>query len=178
MNQDKSESSSSEKPKRNPLERLIVWGGIALAIVIIFTEGTARFGYSMTLNRLSDRVMLDEGVDATPLTLDEVPGLIVGFPEVRDADQVYTLRFKGLVKEFGTIHLTYDEDKHVLGLVTGDAPEVEEKMVADGVDEEMEAAAKPEAEDSATPEKADKPQETLAEDKPAEEEQEPTESQE
>lgn len=127
-----------EKVQRNPVERLIVWGGIGLLVIVVFTEGTARFGYSMTLSRLQERIQEDEGPDAKPLSVEESSTLIVGFPSKTSADGMITYRFKGLLKEFGAIHLPYDDENTILGLVTDAPPEVD-LAPASGEDTDAEA---------------------------------------
>lgn len=125
---------TKEKPKRNPMERLLVWGLIAVGVIIACTEGTARFGYSMSLDALKARIHEDEGENPNPLKLEEAEGLIVGFPSREEGNERVTYRFKGLVKEFGAIHLPYDEDSFVLGLET-DAPP-EDPMLSGGEETE------------------------------------------
>ncbi|MDB4439614.1 hypothetical protein N9153_01680 [Planctomicrobium sp.] len=127
--QDPNNSSETEKPKRNPIERLVVWGVILVGVFIACTEGAARFGYSMSLNALQDRVHDDEGADANPLTITAAEKLLVGFPEKEEGNERVTFRFKGLVKEFGAIHLKHDDEGLILGLETDAPPEVEEEKV-------------------------------------------------
>lgn len=133
-------AKSEEKAPRNPVERLLVWGGIGLMVIVVFTEGTARFGYSMTLSRLQERIQEDEGPDANPLSVEESSKFIVGFPSKTTADGVITYRFKGLLKEFGAIHLPYDDENTILGLVTDAPPEVD-LAPASGEETEADAAA-------------------------------------
>lgn len=136
---DVNDSKTDAKPKRNPVERMLVWGLILIGVVIASTEGVARFSYSMSLNALQERVHDDEeGDGSNPLTLSGVEQLIVGFPKKESGNKTVTYRFKGLVKEFGAIHLPHDEDGLVLGLQTDAPPAIEAVQVAEGDEEEAE----------------------------------------
>ncbi len=128
-------ATTPAKPKRNPAERVFVWGLIAVMAFFVCTEGIARFGYSMTLPRLQKRINEDDGVDPRPLTVEEADTLVFGFPTKTVEGQKVTYRWKGLLKDFGAIHLPYDEDNIVLTLVTDAPPEVEEKVAATGEEE-------------------------------------------
>lgn len=143
----KSDVCADPKPKRNPLERLLVWGGISLAIVVIITEGTARFTYTMSLNALQARVQDDDAEDSKPLTVEEAETLVVGFPQISRENEVITYRFKGLIKEFGAIHLKHDEDQVVLALETDVPPEIVEETVELGPDGDPAALMTHEAEE-------------------------------
>ncbi|QDT35457.1 EF-hand domain-containing protein [Thalassoglobus polymorphus] len=129
-------ATTEAKPKRNPVERVAVWGLIGIMVLFVCTEGIARFGYSMTLPRLQKRINEDDGVDPRPLTVEEADTLVFGFPTKTVEGQKVTYRWKGLLKDFGAIHLPYDEDNIVLTLVTDAPPEIEEKVAATGEDEE------------------------------------------
>lgn len=126
MSETTEKPSAQEKPKRNPAERLIVWGGIVILLLVVGNEARARFGYELTLSKLQSRIHQDEGDDPNPLTVDEANSLVVGFPSKTDENGKITYRFRGLIKEFGAIHLTHDGEDLVLGLETDAPPEVEE----------------------------------------------------
>jgi len=122
--QDSEDSQNVEKVKRNPMERLLVWGLILVGVVIACTEGVARFGYTMSLTALQERVREDDaGEDSNPLLVADAENLMVGFPKKESGNDRVTYRFKGLVKEFGAIHLKHDDDGLVLGLETDAPPE-------------------------------------------------------
>ncbi len=132
-----SESATTEKPKRNPMERLLVWGLIGVMVLFVCTEGIAKFGYSITLPRLQERLREDDSDEPNPLTVEEAETLIFGFPSKTVEDQKVVYRWKGLLKDFGAIHLPYDDDNIVLSLVTDAPPEIEEPtpVVATGDEE-------------------------------------------
>lgn len=136
--QDANDSSTAGKPKRNPIERILVWGLILVGVVIASTEGIARFSYSMSLSALQERVHDDEeGDGAGALTISSAEELMVGFPKKEVGNNRVTYRFKGLVKEFGAIHLQFDDEDLVLGLETDAPPEVEENAVQEEIEEEV-----------------------------------------
>ena len=62
------------KSKRSPVERVLVWGGIALLSVVVGSELIAQRGFSSTLNGLEET--FDNG---TLLTEAELPSHIHGF---------------------------------------------------------------------------------------------------
>lgn len=137
--QDPDNSQSAEKAKRNPMERLLVWGLILVGVVIACTEGVARFGYTMSLTALQDRVREDDaGEDSKPLMITDAENLMVGFPKKEEGNNQVTFRFKGLVKEFGAIHLKHDDDGLVLGLETDAPPEDEEPSVPEETTDDAE----------------------------------------
>jgi hypothetical protein len=58
---------SDEKPKpekkpRSPVERMIVWGGIAVLLILVLVELRAQQGYSTTVTKLQD-LTGEDGVD-------------------------------------------------------------------------------------------------------------------
>lgn len=113
---------------RNPTERILVWGVIGLLLIVVAIEGSARIGYTLTLNRLSRVLGLDDQLEPQPLHIDDVPALVSGFPsrtvEGGEFGSVVTYRWKGLLKDYGGIHLEYTDDEGlVLGLQTDDPPE-------------------------------------------------------
>lgn len=129
--------STPEKPPRNPMERLLVWGLIAAMLLIVATEGTARMGYTMSLNKIAERLEMDDiGEESKPLGIEEAETLLVGFPAKTEADGKVSFRWKGLIKDFGAIHLSINEEQHVLGYETDAPPEDEPIVVAEGSEED------------------------------------------
>lgn len=74
------------KSKRSPVERVLVWTGIALLLVVVGSELIAQRGFSSTLNGLEET--FDNG---TLLTEAELPGHIHGFC-FRDEEKIDGVR--------------------------------------------------------------------------------------
>lgn len=68
--------ASNGKKSRSPIERLIVWGIIAIALGIVFIEFRAQKGYTATMEALSNAY--DSATKRLPLT--EVEALMSGGP--------------------------------------------------------------------------------------------------
>ena len=67
---------SGKKP-RNPVERVIVWGGIAVMLGVVAYEGVHKYGYDSTVSRM--RKMVSEDTEKY-MKLSEVRALIAGSP--------------------------------------------------------------------------------------------------
>lgn len=108
--------------KRNPIERVIVWGLIVVLLALAAREAVARFGYTNSLNSLQAAMAADE--EGQTLTLDQVPTHISGSPtrQTDEANRVVSYHWSGLLKDYGSIHIQYTADNEVLGLLTADAP--------------------------------------------------------
>jgi hypothetical protein len=119
-------SADSRSPappkKRNPIERIIVWGLIVVLVGVSAREAVARFGYTNSLNSL--QVALEGDEDGDTLMLEQVPAHLSGGPrqENNDARRVVSYHWSGLLKDYGSIHIQYSGDNEVLGLLTADAP--------------------------------------------------------
>ncbi|MBL8849363.1 MAG: hypothetical protein JNG89_06750 [Planctomycetaceae bacterium] len=68
------------KKPRSPAEKVIVWGGIAVMLLVLAYQARARVGYNTTLNALEARLAQDEGIDAKPLLEGDLDSYIVGWP--------------------------------------------------------------------------------------------------
>ncbi|HBL45334.1 MAG TPA: hypothetical protein DDZ90_18295, partial [Planctomycetaceae bacterium] len=68
------------KKKRSPVERAIVWGLIAVALLVVLIEWNARAGYSKTLAALQERIELSDKQNGEAFLLDEAKTMISGFP--------------------------------------------------------------------------------------------------
>lgn len=141
MSSDQMSNPSSSRPpgeaparNRNPVERLVVWGLIVVLLAIAAREAVARFGYTNSLNSLQAAMEADN--DGHTLMLDKVPDHVSGMParEVDEAQRVVTYHWRGLLKDYGSIHLQYSSDNEVLGLLTADAPP-EEPIAAVAADD-------------------------------------------
>ena len=129
---------TKSKPKRNPVERIIVWGGIGIMLLVVATEGLARFGYSTSLNRIQAAMDAeDDAADSEGLTLEKAESMMLGFPSRSEEGNTVTYRFKGLIKDFGGIKLLVSNDGvDVLGFQT-DNPEEEEKPAPVAYDDSL-----------------------------------------
>jgi len=118
-------SAAPAKKPRSPAERIIVWGGILLLLGLAAYQARARFGYSMTLNALQDRLAQDEGKDAQPLLVKDLDQYVVGWPARRVEEHSkhlggIELTWSGLTAKYGMI-VAYDpsEQKEEGGAITG-----------------------------------------------------------
>lgn len=146
-----SESGSSQptaqaptphKKPRSPVERVIVWGGITVLLLLVAVQAHARFGYQMTLSSLGPLID-DDREGGTPLALADVDSHVVGFPSQsenstngKNSERVY--RWYGLGRSYG-ITISYNPNVDpvvVTGLETDNPPpppaplEVEESAEA------------------------------------------------
>ena len=123
------ESSIAAKPRRSPVERVIVWGGIAILLVLLAIQGRARLGYAWTLSRLQSRLALDDGPEARPLYAKDVDPLVMGWPlrtteHVSERLDVVEYSWHGLLSSY-SISVHYDPtdaEPAVYEVLTGDAP--------------------------------------------------------
>lgn len=72
--------SPSKKP-RSPIERVIVWGGICLLLVVVAIEARAKFGYDMSRTAIAERL---EDNENAYLSLAEARGLFKFVPAVSE----------------------------------------------------------------------------------------------
>jgi hypothetical protein len=137
-------SAPPAKKSRSPVERCVVWGGIVLLLALAAVQAHARFGYTMTLQKLQARIAADDSSEtAPPLYVMEVPDLIVGWPtrsvqKDRHWERV-TYKWQGLTQsyEISMPYDTSDAQPAVLALETKNAPEPEQPAI---VSEETEVA--------------------------------------
>jgi EF hand len=136
-----SASPKAERRRRSPVERVIVWGGIIVLLLLVGVQAHARFGYESSLKQLQPLVD-DERQGGEPLPLAEVDSHLVGFPtqtetKVSDTRTERVYRWRGLGKSYG-ITLAYNptiEPVVVTDLVTDNPPvEPEDEEVASAED--------------------------------------------
>lgn len=138
------DTSAPKKPERSSTERLIVWGGIGVLLLLVVIQAHARVGYERTLKNVEARLAEDDGPNARPLMLEEVDSLIVGFPFQRTIEEkatrvVLNLSWRGLTSAY-EINLPYNPtEPAILGVYTKDAPAF--ATAPDGGDAPMEAAS-------------------------------------
>ncbi|QDU11900.1 tetratricopeptide repeat protein [Gimesia aquarii] len=66
------------KKKRSPLERVIVWGLISVALIVVLLEVNARYGYSNTLTEMQNRIAQE--ADGKEFLLKDAKAMVKGFP--------------------------------------------------------------------------------------------------
>ncbi len=71
---------ASSKPPRNPVERIFVWGGIGLLLVVVMLEFRAQRGYAQTLEALNASTANEEH----ETTLQEAMQVLTMSPTVSD----------------------------------------------------------------------------------------------
>ncbi len=71
---------ATSKPPRNPVERMIVWGGIGLLLVVVMLEFRAQRGYAQTLDALNASTANEEH----ETTLNEAMQVLTLSPAVSD----------------------------------------------------------------------------------------------
>ena len=138
-----SETSAEKKP-RNPVEKMLVWGFIAVGLVVVAIEARAKLGYDMTLSGLSQKTKeIDESDDGT-LALDEetVQAYLKFGPQLGEEEPAGNLRkarwigWYSLAKpDAYRLKLIFDEDGTFLFVETTDPPEPPEPEVGDETDE-------------------------------------------
>jgi hypothetical protein len=108
--------TAAPQKQRSPAEKVVVWGGILLLLVLVGVQARARLGYSKTLQALQDRMAEDEGANANPLFVKDLGNFVYGWPSQKDES-------KG--KHLSTIELTWTglPMTKPLGLVVGYDPE-------------------------------------------------------
>ena len=122
------QAPKADKKPRSPVERVIVWGGITVLLLLVAVQAHARFGYKMTLNNLQPLVD-DDYEGGQPLALAEVDNHVVGFPsqsensiDGKTTERVY--RWHGLGRSYG-ITLSYNPGADpvvITGLATDNPP--------------------------------------------------------
>ncbi|MDA0835111.1 MAG: hypothetical protein O2955_10195 [Planctomycetota bacterium] len=113
-------------PPRSPIERAVVWGLIAVLLVIVAWEFTAHLGYTKALRGLQERIpKVDEGV---PFPMTDVPPIMGGKTptsqdEINDPDFGRSLRtvyeWNGPIRKRAIfLMLTPESESHVIGFRT------------------------------------------------------------
>lgn len=108
--------TAAPSKKRSSAEKLVVWGGIVLLLLLVALQARARLGYTKTLEALQDRMAEDEGVNANPLLVKDLPQYLYGWPAQREEKRG---------RHLTTIELTWTglPMTKPLGLVVGYDPE-------------------------------------------------------
>lgn len=118
-------TGSPVKPPRSSKERLLVWGGIGLLLVLVAVQAQARFGYEKSREKLQTALNHDSG-NNTFFSIKDVDQHIVGWASRQESEPgKVTYTWSGLGRHYGLI-LKYDpkDPAHaVTDLVTVDAPE-------------------------------------------------------
>ena len=113
------------KKKRSPVERAIVWGLIAVALLVVLIEWNARAGYSKTLAALQERIELSDKQNGEAFLLDEAKTMISGFPlgkeELTNKGKRLQYHWFSLFRSYD-IQLTTDDEDIVLALKTEAVP--------------------------------------------------------
>ena len=141
-------SAVPTKKRRSPVERTIVWGLIAVLLVVVLWEGWARYGYSRTLDNWQDAIAKSESAEgAAGVNRTAAEEMLAGSPTISGPEQegrfqTVTYRWKSLLKEY-SIAVTYVGDPpEITDLVTADAPEEEQPgPIADVPDESLEESS-------------------------------------
>ena len=127
-------SAPAKKP-RSPVERMIVWGGIVVLLLLLAAQARARLGYQLTSSALAERVREDEGANPQALAVKDLNQYILGWPsrtvqERGKTEQVITLTWtglsgpKGLFDPYGIdVRATVGPDAAVLEVIPHGAPE-------------------------------------------------------
>lgn len=109
--------------RRNPVERLFVWGLIAALAVTAILQWRARHGYEATLTALQTAIARSEQGD--PLKLSEAERLMHGTParlrERQRISQTFSYRWRGVYRDYWINLQTESDlasDPVVLGLET------------------------------------------------------------
>lgn len=118
--------SPAPSPARHPLERAIVWGVIALGVVVIAIEGRARLAYAQSLSRIQAALDAAEQQELSSFHVDQLPEMIAGSPSVSDEShrfhQMRHYQWNGLFKQYG-LHVRYGmHTKLVTGVLSDNPP--------------------------------------------------------
>ena len=133
MSADSAEATVNEptdKPSRNPVERVIVWGLIGLLLVVVAIEARAQRGYAMSLDAVQSAFADNEEVQ---LQLADARKLMtLSQAEVKDADSsgimdYYRFSWLSLFKsgEYEiTLRVSKDNSEEVISFATPAAPDL------------------------------------------------------
>ena len=124
-------------PQRSPIERVIVWGGIGLLLVVALIEARALRGYGTSLSAVQAALANDEEVQ---ITLDDARELMAFGPSesIRESNSAFLKHhqfswfslFKSGQYEL-TLDITADEEALVLGFSTPEAADQVVKPVSE-----------------------------------------------
>lgn len=150
---DSQQETPSQRKPRSPVERVLVWGGIALLAVLAGLQGWAQLHYSQTLSAWQEAIVkMENDPEAPAFTKQDAEKMIRGNPEQSAPQQegirqsvIYT--WSGPIRDYSiTLSYTNDENEEVLEFASAGAKEEEDadRMAgapqdgaAEGVDEEQ-----------------------------------------
>lgn len=127
---DSAASEATHGKQRNPVERVIVWGAIAVLFVVVLIEARAQYGYSQSLAAIQAAV---EDPEEARVTRNQVLAMMAFGPAERAGEQtelvdqrVYSWLslFKSGQFEI-TVDFSNDEEAQLLTFATAEAPEPE-----------------------------------------------------
>jgi hypothetical protein len=130
----------TERPSRNPIERVIVWGGIGLLLVVVGIEARAQRGYAMSLDAVQAAFADNEEVQ---IELADARKLMTLSPaEVKDANSTgimdyYRFSWFSLFKS-GEYEITLkvsNDNSEVISFATSAAPDLALAMTAPALSE-------------------------------------------
>jgi len=132
--------ASAEKKPRNPIEKMLVWGLIAVGLIVVTIEARAKFGYDTTLSGLRKKLNeIDESGDDS-LALDEqsVRPYLKLSPVLHEFEPAGNLKKARWIEWFSLakpdayrLKLIFDEDGTFLFVETSDPPEPPEPETID-----------------------------------------------
>jgi len=136
--------TKDQTPTRNPLEKVVVWGAIAIGLIVVTIEARGKVGYDMTLKSLSKKMKeIDEsGEDVESLTYESAQSYLKFSPAVSDEQSEGNLRKSRTVEWFSLakeykLKLILDEDGTLLFVETSDPPEEPEpEMIPESEDDD------------------------------------------
>ena len=153
-------SGAGQKPKRNPVERFLVWGVIAALLALAGVEFWSRYGYggyNGAQKALAEKMKkVDETADAPPVTEKDVIEAMQGKKPVRSVDLKGKLLANGALRvdeyEWFTVHPTNKlrmfvyygsgDDNGVPEVLGVQSEEEQEVVYTPPTKEQMEEAAK------------------------------------
>ncbi|MBD3674277.1 MAG: hypothetical protein HUJ26_12200 [Planctomycetaceae bacterium] len=125
-------SASKEKKKRNPVEKMLVWGVIAVGLIVVAIEARAKLGYDMTLSGLTKRleeIDAAEG-DSLSMDMDGVKSYLKFGPKLHEVEEDGNLKKARWIEWYSLakpdayrLKLIFDEDGTFLFVETTDPPE-------------------------------------------------------
>ncbi|QDU53068.1 tetratricopeptide repeat protein [Gimesia panareensis] len=113
------------KKKRSPVERAVVWGLIAVILLVALNEWGSRSGYDSTLAALQKRIALSDQGDDNEFSIAEAKALVKGFPygeeRLTKSGKELQYRWLSLFRTYA-IQLSLANDGEILSLKTDVEP--------------------------------------------------------
>ncbi|QDV20968.1 Tetratricopeptide repeat protein [Gimesia panareensis] len=113
------------KKKRSPVERAVVWGLIAVILLVVLNEWGSRSGYDSTLAALQKRIALSDQGDGNDFSIAEAKALVKGFPygeeRLTKSGKELQYRWLSLFRTYA-IQLSLANDGEILSLKTDVEP--------------------------------------------------------